>query len=112
MGRELQERIVEHAAAIVRGKPGRIAYVTDATAITKDCDCLGLEQEPVLPDLGLLASRDPVAIDQAVLELVRERAGHSIEALSYPDRDARYQIEHAVTMGLGESRVELVTVSP
>jgi uncharacterized Fe-S center protein len=110
MGRQLQERIVEHAAAIVRTKAGRIAFVTDATAITKDCDCLGLDQEPLIPDLGLLASHDPVAIDQAVLELVRERAGNSLEALSYPDRDARFQIEHAVAMGLGESRVELVTV--
>ena len=110
MGQELQERIVEHAAAVVREKPGRIAYVTAATAITKDCDCLGIDQSPLLPDIGLLASHDPVAIDQAVLTLVKERSGRDLESMSYPDRDARYQIEHAEAMGLGETRVTIVTI--
>ena len=110
MGRELQERIVEHAAAIVRDKPGRVAYVTVAVNITKDCDCLNIEQEPVCDDIGILASLDPVAIDQAVLQLVRERAGKTLEALSYPDRDGAIQIAYAEEFGLGESAVEIVNV--
>ncbi|MBI4702717.1 MAG: DUF362 domain-containing protein [Deltaproteobacteria bacterium] len=111
-GRELQERIVEHAAAVVRAKPGRIAYVTAAMAITKDCDCMGLDQPPVLDDIGLLASRDPVAIDQAVLTLVHDRAGSSLESRCYPETDAGAQIRHAVALGLGEARFELVEVTP
>jgi uncharacterized Fe-S center protein len=110
MGRELQERIVEHAAALVRRKEGRVAYVTVAVDITKDCDCLSTPQEPICADIGILASHDPVAIDLAVLELVRARSGQTIEALSYPDRDGSIQIDYAATMGLGESAVELVEV--
>ena len=112
MGRELQERVVEHAAAVVRSKPGRIACVTVAQNITKDCDCLGVTQPPLLADIGLLASRDPVAIDAAVLLLVRERAGRSLESMSYPRIDGWEQIRHAEGLGLGQSEVELVVVQP
>jgi uncharacterized Fe-S center protein len=110
MGRELQERIAEYAAGVVRGKDGRIGYVTVATGITKDCDCLGLDQDPVVEDLGILASHDPVAIDLAVLDLIQEREGRSLESLSYPHRDGRPQLTYAASLGLGESRFELVTV--
>jgi len=110
MGSELQERIVEHALALARRKRGRIAYVTVAMNITKDCDCLGLDQPPLCEDIGILASRDPVAIDQAVLTLVRERAGRSLESLSYPQRDASVQIAYAEAIGLGSRETPLVQV--
>jgi hypothetical protein len=109
-GRELQERVVEHAAGVVRGKPGRVAYVTAATGITRDCDCLGRTQQPLLPDIGLLASTDPVAIDAAVLDLVAERAGRTLESMSYPHHDAHVQIAYAAKLGLGSSRYELITL--
>ena len=92
----------------MRGKPDRIAYVTVAYDITKDCDCLGRNQEPCAPDIGILASRDPVALDRAVLDLVRERSGSTLEALSYPDRDGTVQIDYAAEMGLGDARAEVV----
>ncbi len=111
MGQELQERVVEHAAAVVRPKPGRVAYVTSAVNITKDCDCLGLVQEPLVEDIGLLASLDPVAIDTAVLDLVADRAGDSLESLSYPQHDARIQVRYAEQLGLGSTDYELVEVT-
>jgi hypothetical protein len=111
-GAELQERIVEHAAAVVLSKPARIAYVTVAQGITKDCDCMGRAQKPLLPDIGLLAAKDPVAIDQAVMELVRERTGKRLEALSYPKRDGSRQVVYAAELGLGEVEVELCRIEP
>jgi len=110
-GRELQERIVEHAAAVVRRKPKKIGYVTAAMSITKDCDCLGRDQPPLVEDIGLLASWDPVAIDQAVLQLFEERAGATLESLSYPKTNGTAQLEHAVKLGLGDREVELVEVA-
>jgi len=107
---ELQERVVDHAAAIVRGKPGRMGYVTVATGITKDCDCMGLDQPPLVEDIGILASRDPVAIDAAVLDLVHQRAGRTLESMSYPAIDAKAQLRYAVQMGLGSSDYELETL--
>jgi uncharacterized Fe-S center protein len=110
MGKQLQERIVEHAAAVARAKRGRIGYVTVAHKITKNCDCLGVSEEPLLDDIGILASFDPVAIDQALLELVERRSGSSLEAMSYPSHDATVQIRYAEAMGIGSSAVDLVTV--
>jgi uncharacterized Fe-S center protein len=110
IGPELQERIVEHAAAVVRRKPGHIGYVTVAMNMTKDCDCLNRHQEPLCDDIGILASHDPVAIDQAVYDLVRERTGRTIESMSYADRDGTIQLAYAEKLGLGERTVELVTV--
>ncbi len=112
MGSQLQERIVEHAAAIVRRKPGRIGYVTVAQNITKDCDCMGRKQKPVVEDIGILGSRDPVALDQAVMDLVRERAGATIESMTYPKVDGSVQLRYAEELGLGRRSVELITVSP
>lgn len=110
MGGELQERVVEHALSIHRQKPGKIVYVTVAMEITKDCDCLNVVQDPVCDDIGILASTDPVAIDQAVLNLILERAGRRLESISYPDRDGSIQLEYAEKLGLGRRAHELVTV--
>jgi uncharacterized Fe-S center protein len=109
-GAELQERIVEYAAAIVRNKPGRLAFLTVACDITKDCDCLNEPQSPVCEDIGVLASLDPVAIDAAALRLVRERTGRTLESMSYPEHDGWAQIRYAEKLGLGRSDAEIVTV--
>ncbi len=109
-GEKLQQRIVDHAAAVVRNKPGRIGYVTVLVNVTKDCDCLSLAQEPLLEDIGVLASLDPVAIDRATLDLIRERAGRTLESMSYPGRDGSLQLAYAERMGLGSERYELIRV--
>ncbi len=109
-GRQLQERMAEHAAGVVRSKRGRIAYITALLAVTKDCDCVGIRQTPVVADIGLLASHDPVAIDQAALDLIREHAGTTLEDLSYPNHDATIQLAYAEELGLGSRRYELELV--
>jgi uncharacterized Fe-S center protein len=112
MGRELQERMAEHAAAVVRHKPGRICYLTAAQQITKDCDCLGRNQPGLVDDIGLLASFDPVAIDQAVLDLVAARAGCSLESMSYPEHDGTIQLARAAELGIGSREYRLVEIDP
>lgn len=107
MGQELQERIVEHAAGVVQNKQGRMGYVAVAWNITKDCDCLGLAQEPLVEDLGLLVACDPVALDQAVLDLIRQRAGQTLESMSYPGRDGSLQLQYAEELGLGSRSYQL-----
>ena len=109
-GGDLQERMVEHAAALVRGKQGRLACVTVAMNITKDCDCLGLDQEPLCDDIGILASRDPVAIDAASLRLFREQTGRTLESVSYPEHDGAIQIRYAEELGIGSSDVEIISL--
>lgn len=111
MGHELEERIVEHAVGVVRQKGDAIGYFTVATNITKDCDCLGLDQRPLLPDIGYLASFDPVALDCAAYDLIVERAGRTLESMSYPKRDGAHQLAYAESLGLGSRRYELIETS-
>ena len=101
MGPELAERIAEHAAGIARQKRGHLCFINAAIDMTKDCDCLGLRQSAVVPDIGFLASTDPVALDQATHDLIKARSGRTLEALSYPDRDGTVQMIHAARLGIG-----------
>ncbi len=109
-GPELQERIVEHATAVVRSKPGHISYVTVAQQITKNCDCLGVSEEPLLDDIGILASHDPVALDQAILDLVREKAGQTLESMAWPQLDASHGLRYAEELGIGTREYQLKRV--
>jgi hypothetical protein len=109
--RRLQESMAEHALGFAKRMAGRAGYVTFAAHITKDCDCMGKKQRPVCDDLGVLAGLDPVALDQAALDLVRERAGRTLESLSYPRLDATLQLAHAERVGLGTRQYRLVRES-
>ncbi|MCU0662720.1 MAG: DUF362 domain-containing protein [Myxococcota bacterium] len=111
MGKELQERIVEHAAAVVRHHRSTMACVTAAIQITKDCDCLGVSQKGLVPDIGILASTDPVALDQAVHDLICERAGRTLESMSYPSHDGTVQMRYAQELGLGSQSYTLVPLT-
>lgn len=102
--RRLQELMAEHALGFCRRMAGRFGFLTFAAHMTKDCDCMGKRQKPVCPDIGVLAGTDPVALDQAALDLVRERAGKNLEALSYPKLDATWQLAHGERIGLGRGR--------
>ena len=66
----IQEKIVEHVAGAVDGKDGKIVYLSFVTNVSPDCDCWSFSDAPVVADIGVLASTDPVAIDQAAYDLV------------------------------------------
>jgi hypothetical protein len=71
----IQEKTVEHMAGALAGKEGKTLFVTFVTDVTPDCDCWGFSDAPLVPDLGVLVSTDPVAIDQAALDLVNSVPG-------------------------------------
>jgi uncharacterized Fe-S center protein len=66
----LQEKIVEHAAGVLKGKDGKAIYLSFVTSVSPDCDCWSFTDAPVIADIGVLASTDIVAIDQAAYDLV------------------------------------------
>ncbi len=103
----VQERLAEYAAGAVAGK--RAYYINFVNHITPNCDCMGVKEEPLCPDVGLLVSRDPVAIDQASYDLVVEAHG-DVFAKAHPGIDGTVQIAHAERMGLGSRRYELVRI--
>ena len=79
--------------------------------ITKDCDCMSGDQKPIMKDIGILASKDSVAIDKASLDLVEQFSGRSLISQSYPSVDPTVQLLHGDEIGLGKIEYDLVMLS-
>jgi len=67
------EKNVEYALAALHGKKGKVAFLNFLTQISPACDCYGHSDAPIVHDLGIMASVDPVAIDQASVDMVTGR---------------------------------------
>ena len=109
--RLLQERIAEHALGVVQGKDDHCAHLIFLMKVTRNCDCLGLTEPPLFRDIGILASCDPVAVDQAACDLILSRTGKSIAAWCGRDLDPEWQLAHAEAIGLGTRRYKLHELS-
>ncbi|HIU31659.1 MAG TPA: DUF362 domain-containing protein [Candidatus Caccousia avistercoris] len=115
----LNKKMVEYAAAILQNKPCfHISLICDVSPF---CDCHAENDVPIIPDVGMLASFDPVALDQACADLCNAQpavAGSRIAGstekdhfhANHPVTDWRSQISHGEKMGLGTSQYELITV--
>jgi hypothetical protein len=108
----LQKSMAEHALGAVKSKEDKLACFNFVMSVTKDCDCFDTpDMERIVDDIGIAASRDPVAVDKATLDLVENKAGKKLANLIGNDKlDPRYQIEHAERIGLGTSSYELIEV--
>ncbi|MBI4725732.1 DUF362 domain-containing protein [candidate division TA06 bacterium] len=121
--RKMQEKMVEHLAGFAQNKKGEIGYLNFIMNVSPACDCYGHADNPIVPDLGICASVDPVAIDAASNDLVMQAEGQKNSALEkahkpgsdkfrdiYPEVDWAWQLAHAEKMGLGSRKYELVKV--
>lgn len=117
----VMEKTVEYALGAIQNKNHPPLYFNFLMDITPDCDCWTISELPIVPDIGILASFDPVAIDKASLDLVNEQAGIKGSFLKNPDShdkfrdlyekaDYKYLFNHAQTLGLGTTDYELITV--
>ncbi len=115
------ERMVEYAYGAALGK--KTGYFNFLTNITPDCDCVGWSDAPVVPDIGILASRDPVAIDAASFDLVNRQAGlkNSFLKRNFGEGEDKFkgmrrntdgyrQIRYAEEIGLGSASYRLVEI--
>jgi uncharacterized Fe-S center protein len=100
---QVQEATVEYALAVVRALSGRAAFVNLLNHISRDCDCMGPTKDILAPDLGIVASADPVAVDQASVDLVNRAAGEDAFRRAWPRIDPLAQTRHAEALGLGSS---------
>lgn len=98
--RSFHERLAEYALAATVDK--HHLYLNFALNITQHCDCEGHAMKPVAADLGVLASIDPVAIDQACLDLIDRAEGRKVF------KKGRHTLEYAEKIGLGSRKYELV----
>jgi uncharacterized Fe-S center protein len=107
----LECNVAEHAKGVLVGKEGRAAFVNFAISITSDCDCMNNPDHNIVNDIGILGSTDPVAIDQAAIDLMEKTAGKPLDKISkYPNLNGKRQIEHAEKIGLGSRKYALVEI--
>jgi len=115
-----QERIAEFCWAVMQQKQGRMGFVNFLFNITPDCDCFTKSDAPIVPDIGILASSDPIAIDQASLDLINAQQGFANSALKSghepggdkfrgvnPHIDHTIQLSYGETIGLGGRKYRL-----
>jgi uncharacterized Fe-S center protein len=119
----VQERMAEFVYGFHQEKPGKIGYLNFLLDISPDCDCFAWSDAPIVPDIGILASTDPVAIDQASYDLVKAQTGFAASALQenhapgkdkfagvHRGVDPTIQLAYAERLGLGSRDYELIEV--
>jgi uncharacterized Fe-S center protein len=119
----VMRKMAEYAKGAVTGKEGRAVYLSFITQVSPACDCYGHADAPIVNDIGICASIDPVAIDQACADLVNGARGNEGSALKsghepggdkfrgvYPQIPWEVQLEHGEKVGLGSRSYELVKI--
>ncbi|HNX90500.1 MAG TPA: DUF362 domain-containing protein [Candidatus Omnitrophota bacterium] len=109
-GDNMQKKMAEYVFAVLNNKKEKKAFINFAMKINKECDCWGGENPGIAPDVGILASNDPVSVDKASMDLVNRACGKDIFKASHPKEDGLIQIKHAAKLGLGTEEYELITL--
>ncbi len=105
---DLQKKVSEYCLAVMKGKAGKVVFFNFLTHITKQCDCMDKPYQPDIGDIGILASTDPVAIEKATTDIIKERIGKDFFKDAWPNIDYTVQISYAQEIGLGSMDYELV----
>lgn len=104
------ESMADAAESVVKLFDGKIVYINVMKNMSVDCDCCAVAEDPCMKDIGILASLDPIAIDQACLDLVyasddpgRDHLVERIESLN-----GVHTVEAAAELGFGSREYELI----
>lgn len=107
---EFPEAMADAAASVVEHFKGRTAFINVMKNLSVDCDCCAVAEDPCMKDIGILASTDPVAIDQACMDLVIHSddpgRDHFMERVN--SRNGIHTIEAAEDLGIGTREYELI----
>lgn len=107
---EFPEAMADSAFSVEEHFKGNIAYINVMKNLSVDCDCCAVAEDPCMKDIGILASLDPVAIDQACIDLVvnSDDPGkeHFMERVN--SRNGIHTIEAAADLGFGSREYELI----
>ena len=114
------EKMAEYTFGVLKGKEQKSLFINFITNVSPACDCMPLNDAPIVRDIGVLASTDPVAIDQASVDLVNKEpalAGSCLKSNQgpgedkfkgiYPRVDWPLQLEYAENLGIGSRSYEL-----
>jgi len=119
----VMKKMAEFAKGAVTGKEERSVFLNFITQVSPACDCYGHADAPIVNDIGICASSDPVAIDQACADLVNGARGNEGSALQsgheaggdkfrgcWPEIPWEVQLEHGEKVGLGTRTYQLVRI--
>jgi len=108
------ENMVEYTLGVLKNKSGKTLFVNFITHVSPACDCYPYNDAPVVRDIGIVASLDPVAIDRASADMVNQEPANPGSCLTthtgpgedkfrgiYPAINWEYQLEYAEKLGLG-----------
>lgn len=104
------ESMAEAGKSVVDALGGNILYINVMNRLSVDCDCDGNPAEPDMHDIGILASFDPVAVDQACIDLVYGAEDGASLINRIESRNGLHTLEQAEKIGLGSREYELVLV--
>lgn len=117
------ENMVEYTLGVLADKRGKALFLNFITDVSPACDCYPANDAPIVKNVGVLASTDPVAIDQASVDLVNAEPGLAGSRLTantapgqdkfkgiYPKVDWEIQLDYAAQLGLGSRHYELVAL--
>jgi len=106
------ESMADAAGSVIEYLNGNIVYINVMKNMSVDCDCCAVAEDPCMGDIGILASTDPIAIDQACIDLVyaSKDSGrdHLLERIE--SRNGIHTIEAAAVLGYGSRKYELIEV--
>jgi uncharacterized Fe-S center protein len=106
------ERMVESGKGIAAHFGKRTTYINVMKNLSVDCDCDAHGQPPSMPDIGIVASTDILAVDKACVDLVYAQPGSQKRALveRIESRTGLRQLEYMKTLGMGNDQYELITL--
>lgn len=109
------ESMAEAAKAVsdyIKDNNKQIVYITVMNAISVDCDCDKNQKDPVISDLGIVASLDPVANDQAFIDMIWACKEDGVELIKerIDSREGRHILSYAESLGLGSTSYKLIEI--
>ena len=106
------ESMADAASSVHNMFKGKVVYINVLCNVSVDCDCCAVAEDPCMGDIGILASTDPIAVDQASIDLVYNSADpgrdHLIERIE--SRHGVHTIEAAAELGFGSREYELINI--
>lgn len=106
------EAMADSASSVVEYFKGEMAFINIMCNMSVDCDCCAVAEDPCMKDIGILASLDPIAIDQACIDLVNNSNDpgkeHFLERVN--SRHGTHTIDMAAELGFGTKEYELITI--
>lgn len=104
------EAMADAAGSVVEYFEGKAAYINVMCNLSVDCDCCAVAEDPCMADIGILSSLDPVALDKACMDLIRQSTDpgrdHFLERVT--SRHGEHTIDAAAKLGYGTKEYELI----